>query len=170
MISTVEIKIYFNKKVKRFNVTRSFDDLKQTISKIFNLQPNFDCEFDIFYIDDENDSISLSNEFDYEQMSSFVKNYGLKLLKLMVNPKKNLIENLESFEVKDEIKKQDFLDHSVFQIRLNELKTCPQLKGFEEKHLLNALVLSNGDILSAKERLSNKKINFCEYYDKNKLI
>ena len=171
MISNVELKIFFSQKVSM--CPKSYDELQITILKVFNLQDNYGSDLEICYIDDENDHISVSNEFDLDQMISFAKNHGLILIKLTCNLKEKLNEKFKALkvnEVKPDIKKVDTGDHSIYQNLIMQLKSCPELKAIEDKHLLNALVLSNADISLAKERLSNKKLNFCEYYDKNKLI
>ena len=78
--------------------------------------------------------------------------------------------NPKTKEINSEIKNQDMGDHSIYGRLIDELKTFPEVKGMEDKHLLNALIFSNGEIFLARERLSNKTANFCQYYDKYKQI
>jgi hypothetical protein len=172
MNAETELKMFFNEKLKRFTIPETFQDLISTISKIFNINLEL-SKYELYYIDDENDSISVSNEFDFAQMKFFTKKYSIKVLKLVLSKNVNKDFNVEKMRISEvsnlsEDKEKNITGHSVYTDLLKQLKSSLNNSRFQDKHLLNALVLSKGDINKARQRLSNEELNFCDYYAKRK--
>jgi hypothetical protein len=82
-----QAKVSFNGVIKRFNLPDKFEEFKCTCETCYGFQQN---EFDniiISYIDDEEDKVIISNEFDYEQARLFANNPNIQFLKIFLDSK-----------------------------------------------------------------------------------
>ncbi len=79
-----QLKITYNKNTKRCAIPNTFNELIQMIHKVFDLELNLDSYINVKYLDDENDQVVISNDFDYEQALFFMEKSNLKTLKIIV--------------------------------------------------------------------------------------
>lgn len=92
-----EIKILYNKEIKRFEFTQSYQNFIDNIKNSFKLPEA--KEFLIKYQDDEMDYIAISSEFDLQQVLIFMENKNLHVLRgyLEVREENVLGEKQEEF-------------------------------------------------------------------------
>jgi hypothetical protein len=84
-----QAKVYLNNIPKRFNLTTSFDEFKRNCQRYFNLNEHDIENYHINYIDDDEDKIIISSEYDYSQALIFAQSETIKELKLYLEPKCN---------------------------------------------------------------------------------
>jgi len=79
--NTIAVKLYINPQdIRRFNFsTRSFNDLKERILTITNLQNDRNVHVQLKYIDNEGDQVLLSSDTDLEYALSLSENKLLKI-------------------------------------------------------------------------------------------
>ena len=164
--SIVEFKIYYDQKMKRFLAPQTLSELFSIVSQIFSIEFN-SANFNLFYVDNEEDAINLTNEFDYEQLILYTKNHSIKLVKLGLTSKDAVPEQTNQTKPSIQSNSNQVNHHkSLFEIA-EEIKKCLDCSDHEDKEILNAVVLANGNMEEAKVRLSaNKK--YCHYFDKRK--
>ena len=94
-----EIKISHKNEIKRFEIPKTFSELKEIIQKCFKQMNN--TEFQITYLDDEQDNVVISNEFDLEQVLLFMEKQKVGLLRAFLE-----ISNEEFYASVDEVDKK----------------------------------------------------------------
>jgi len=99
-----EIKILYNKEIKRFELTQTYENLIENIKKSF--QHLEGKEILIKYQDDEMDYIAISSQFDLEQILIFMENKNLHVLRGFIEVK-DQIDQEENFGSKYQFFKQD---------------------------------------------------------------
>jgi hypothetical protein len=78
------VKMQFNGENKRYMMPQNFEELKKVLSKAFSLSLE-DCDsLNISYLDNENDKLIISDEYDYDQAIQFMETIGLDCLKLQI--------------------------------------------------------------------------------------
>src|ERR1700712_698268 len=82
-----QAKVSLNGIIKRFNIPEKFDDFKKCCEKAYNLLDNELDNFLVSYIDDEEDKVIISNEFDYEQAMLFIQSPNITYLKINLEAK-----------------------------------------------------------------------------------
>jgi hypothetical protein len=82
-----QAKVTLLNSVKRFDLPPTFDDFKAICVKTFNLNLKEMDLMTISYIDDDEDKIIISSEFDYEQAMIFIQNPTITSLKILLEPK-----------------------------------------------------------------------------------
>ncbi len=75
-----EIKVSYKNEIKRFELPKTFKELKEIISKSYSLNK----DFQITYLDDEQDCVIISNEFDLEQTVLFMEKQNCSLLRISI--------------------------------------------------------------------------------------
>jgi len=93
MINTKQIKVSYNNEIKRANIPSKIEELVQEICLAFNITLNtansttdFTSPFIIYYIDEEDDKIYISNQYDLDQAQSFMESRDNKnIFKLFVS-------------------------------------------------------------------------------------
>ncbi len=94
------VKMNFNGEIKRSAMPQSFEELRNTLSKAFGLQEKQFDSLNVSYLDDENDTVIISDEFDYEQAKLFMENLNLDCLKINVERAKEFQRNeSQNFEI-----------------------------------------------------------------------
>jgi hypothetical protein len=86
-----QIKISFDGEIKRADFPNTFEELKEIVNKCFSISIR---EFQVFYKDDDEDSVRISNQYDLDQATLFMQKQGLSVLK--VNLKVDNFKDLES--------------------------------------------------------------------------
>jgi hypothetical protein len=82
-----QAKVSFNGVIKRFNLPDKFEDFKSFCENCYGFQQNDFENIIISYIDDEEDKVIISNEFDYEQARLFANNPNIQFLKIFLESK-----------------------------------------------------------------------------------
>lgn len=86
-INAKQAKITFNAQTKRFTLPTNFTDLRKIVAKAFHLNENEFDYFSIIYIDDEEDEVTIGNDFDYQQALLFAYSADVNYLKLILEHK-----------------------------------------------------------------------------------
>jgi hypothetical protein len=87
--SIKQAKVYLNNMPKRFNLTTSFDEFKRNCERFFSLQEGEIENYHISYVDDDDDKIIISSNYDYSQALIFAQSESIKELKLYLEPRCN---------------------------------------------------------------------------------
>jgi hypothetical protein len=82
-----QAKVSFMGVNKRFNLPSTFPEFKINCEKAFNLKENELNSLLMSYIDDEEDKVIISNEFDYDQAFLFLQNQNVSYLKINLEGK-----------------------------------------------------------------------------------
>jgi hypothetical protein len=78
------VKMQFNGENKRYIMPENFEELKKVLSKAFSLSLE-DCQtLNISYLDNENDRLIISDQYDYDQAIQFMECLGNDCLKLLI--------------------------------------------------------------------------------------
>jgi hypothetical protein len=99
-----EIKILYNKEIKRFELTQTYENLIENIKKSFKQLE--EKEILIKYQDDEMDYIAISSQFDLEQVLIFMENKNLQVLRGFIDVKDQIARE-ENSCLKDKFVNQD---------------------------------------------------------------
>lgn len=75
------MKIVFENIIKRFELCTNINELKRIVIDNFNL---INVKFNLSYYDEENDSILIENQKDYQNALKFAKNVNNKVIKIYV--------------------------------------------------------------------------------------
>jgi len=78
------LKMNYNGEMKRCALPGTFGELKKTISKLFGILPEQISQFNLSFMDDEGDTVLISDEFDYNQAKLFIENEKVDVLKLTI--------------------------------------------------------------------------------------
>ena len=93
------LKLNFQGEIKRLLLPKSFKELQQLIPVIYsNKKPEHLEAFTITYIDEENDKLLISNEYDFEQTIEYMEKAGINVLKIFIDkiqPENRLAESLK---------------------------------------------------------------------------
>jgi hypothetical protein len=92
------IKVNFNGVIKRFQVNDDFNKLKESLRKSYCAN-----DFEVHYLDDENELFLIENDYDYSQALEYRKNQPNLALRFVLREK----EEREKEELKAEHKKKD---------------------------------------------------------------
>jgi len=95
--------------LKRFNLPYTFDDFKQSCERAYNLPKNGLENFTISYIDDEEDKVIISNDFDYAQAILFINNPNIHHLRINLEPR-NPHFDLTNINITDSVQLNENLD------------------------------------------------------------
>ena len=90
-----EAKVDLNGKMKRFHITDNFSEFKQNCEKAYNMSANDIDNYNITYIDDEEDKVIMSNIYDYDQAMLFITNPKITHLRINLEPKNSLLQITE---------------------------------------------------------------------------
>lgn len=91
MNNNISIKINFNGFIKRVSLPEKYSDLLETIKSGFEVDLS---TVSIFYKDDEDDKIFITNQFDWEQALLLQKKEGNKVFKLYIIDKDKVNESI----------------------------------------------------------------------------
>ena len=139
-----EINICLNNKKKTFVLPSTFCTLKEIVSESFKISKDFHFTF----IDDQQDCVVISNEFDYTQTLIFLENQNIKLLKC------DICFNREN-ESNSDLSKNNSFDFNPIPILKNYIQTNVKEKNeSDEKTLLKNSSQKN---ISNKNMISKRK-------------
>jgi hypothetical protein len=166
MIMEKQAKVTLNSITKRFSLSAKFDDFKQICMKAFNLR---DCQLENFlisYIDDEDDKVIISNEFDYEQALLFLENPNISYLKINLEIKNkdcNLkISNLVSSQlIEGEVIKEVFTDTKTESLAQDPMRSGMTVDRFflaakVEEHRLRLQIEDNKEVRKSLHLIDNE--------------
>jgi hypothetical protein len=157
-----EFKISFNSQIKRFPVPNTFWDLKALLAKAFSFNENLlGNKYEINYSDSDNDTISITSNFDYDQAKNYMKTSNLKIMKLaIVEARKASIGDFEIIQKEDYLKEENIennyvnienknkkieIEPKVYELLVDDLRNNFDLKKFSHQQILNALKQAKGD-------------------------
>jgi hypothetical protein len=82
------IKMSFNQEIKRSTMPESYNELVNNIMLAFIIgEKEADC-LNIFYLDDEGDKVSISNDFDFNQVLIYLERQSISTLKILIEMEK----------------------------------------------------------------------------------
>ena len=111
MINTQkEAHIELNGTVKTVQITDNFTEFKKSCEKAHDLASNTLDNYFITYIDDEEDKVIISNEFDYDQAMLFISNPKIPNLRINLESK-NSSHDLTKINITESILLQEMNDH-----------------------------------------------------------
>jgi hypothetical protein len=80
------LKLNFQGEIKRVVFPNSFEELQKLIPLVYpNITPEQIRACTISYIDDENDKVLISNEYDFKQATEFIEKANITLLKIFID-------------------------------------------------------------------------------------
>lgn len=150
------VKMNYRGEIKRSTLPQTFEDLRVILSKSFNLNLDQVKALNISYMDDEGDTVLISDEFDYSQAKLFMEKEKVDVLKVTVEKIDFLKREFQNYEIingptKFEAPKED--DDIVVQ-SFNEMRLSTDLAKSEicskNKEFVND---SNGE--EFKEMIKN---------------
>ena len=145
-----EINICLNNKKKTFVLPSTFCTLKEIVSESFKISKDFHFTF----IDDQQDCVVISNEFDYTQTLIFLENQNIKLLKC------DICFNREN-ESNSDLSKNNSFDFNPTPILKNYIQTNVKEKNesYEKTQLKNSSQknISNKNMISKRKDQSSVK-------------
>jgi len=129
-----EIKISYKNEIKRFEIPPTFKELRDMILKCFKQLK--DTEFQVTYLDDEQDNVVISNEFDLEQVFMFMEKQKVTLLRAFLEISKDFdakvdeVDNRKSFNTSVQIGSSIEEKPSDLELKIEEI---PKTIKIEEK-------------------------------------
>jgi hypothetical protein len=161
-----EIKISFKNEIKRFEIPPTFKELRETILKCFKQVK--DSEFLITYLDDEQDNVVISNEFDLEQVFMFMEKQKINLLRAFLE-----VAKAGDFEKSSLNTSVPIINSINEDLKINDEKKEEELKKEEVQDSSNvqkpqdAIIQANQEIPLAEENKVVIKENIPSELEKN---
>src|SRR4051812_38105271 len=90
MNKTKQLKLQYQNDIKRSFLPSTFDELLKNIISCFKLDSKPQDSIAIFYKDDEDDKVRISNQFDLEQALIFYEKQSLTSIKLFIEIDKEI--------------------------------------------------------------------------------
>jgi hypothetical protein len=148
-----QAKVDLNGTKKRFNIPQTFEEFKHSCEKAYNLPQNSLDNFIISYIDDEEDKVIISNEFDYDQAILFVSNPIINYLRINLESK-NPQFDLTNVNVTDSLNLHEavYNDNS----NTNEGVSYPKFEAQNDEKILEFEDLQK-EIDSQKQKLEEEE-------------
>ena len=131
------IKMSFNEEIKRCAIPSSFNDLVKNIMLAYNISDKEAECLNIYYLDDENDKVTISNDYDFNQTLVYLERQNITSLKIIIEMEKKdyIIVNPEfaseksialsksiNLEKEKSIKNFDEWDHELVKVDSKEMK------------------------------------------------
>jgi hypothetical protein len=156
MSASKVIKMNFNGEIKRSTLPESFEELKKVVIRAYSIAEEELKAMSISYMDDEGDTVLISDEFDYRQALIFLEKENNKCLKVNLEKQPELNkQNSHHFEI---ISRPE--ENFIFSRKTNKnINYENTLNTINEMRLSRDLVKS--EILSKNEGFENDSNEEC---------
>lgn len=155
-----EIKLNFKNEIKRFGFPQSFKDLTITVSKLTQLPQN---SMVLKYLDEDGDSITISNDFDFESVKKYMDINKIQTLKLIAeadlysSPQPE--EEAKNLEPKKEEGKKEEKNTNECRFSEEKIKFLKEKAKFAYDNAKN-FIESNGGIENVIDLFKDDVVNY----------
>lgn len=147
------LKICFENQIKRISFPNSFVDLQRNLIECFPQSFSYSdvSSIKFSYLDEESDSVNISNNFDLQQTLTYIKNENLKSLKIYINSDESQKFRNENFIYKPQCAACNLLDITGVRWKcsicpgVNFCSDCTIKQDFSHVHPLIKIVQSKSE-------------------------